>query len=46
MPLNFASLRQMSGWRFLLHRPSVVVGGRIVRRVHDPLIRQSYWCRR
>jgi type VII secretion protein EccB len=36
MPLNYASLEQVSGWRFLFHRLSVAVGRRTVRLIHDP----------
>lgn len=36
MPLNYASLEQVSGWRFLWHRLSVAVGRRNVRLIHDP----------
>ena len=36
MPLNYASLEQVSGWRFLQHRVSVAIGRRNVRLVHDP----------
>jgi type VII secretion protein EccB len=34
--LNYASLEQVSGWRFLWHRLSVAIGRRNVRLVHDP----------
>lgn len=36
MPLNYASLEQVSGWRFLWHRLSVAVGRRSVSLVFDP----------
>ena len=36
MPLNYASLEQVSGWRFLSHRVSVAIGRRNVRLIHDP----------
>lgn len=36
MPLNYASLEQVSGWRFLRHRIAVAIGRRNVRLVHDP----------
>lgn len=36
MPLNYSSLEQVSGWRFLWHRLSVAVGRWNVRLVHDP----------
>ncbi|NTY62552.1 type VII secretion protein EccB [Mycolicibacterium sphagni] len=34
--LNYASLEQVSAWRFLRHRVAVAVGRRNVRLVHDP----------
>ena len=34
--LNYASLEQVSAWRFLRHRISVGIGRRNVRLVHDP----------
>lgn len=34
--LNYASLEQVSAWRFLRHRVSVGIGRRNVRLVHDP----------
>lgn len=34
--LNYASLEQVSAWRFLRHRVSVAIGRRNVRLVHDP----------
>ena len=34
--LNYASLEQVSGWRFLAHRLGVAIGRRNVRLVHDP----------
>jgi type VII secretion protein EccB len=34
--LNYASLEQVSGWRFLRHRVAVAIGRRNVRLVHDP----------
>lgn len=36
MPLNYATLEQVSGWRFLWHRLSVAVGRWNVRLIHDP----------
>ena len=36
MPLNYASLEQVSAWRFLSHRVAVAIGRRNVRLVHDP----------
>lgn len=36
MPLNYASMEQVSGWRFLWHRMSVAVCRHSVRLVHDP----------
>ncbi|MBS9535982.1 type VII secretion protein EccB [Mycobacterium sp. M1] len=36
MPLNYTSLEQVSGWRFLRHRLSVAVARHSVRLVHDP----------
>ncbi len=36
MPLNYASMEQVSGWRFLWHRLSVAVGRWNVRLIHDP----------
>lgn len=34
--LNYASLEQVSAWRFLRHRVKVAIGRRNVRLVHDP----------
>jgi type VII secretion protein EccB len=34
--LNYASLEQVSAWRFLRHRAAVAIGRRNVRLVHDP----------
>ncbi|MGV7687830.1 type VII secretion protein EccB [Mycobacterium kansasii] len=34
--MNYASLEQVSAWRFLRHRISVGIGRRNVRLVHDP----------
>src|SRR4051812_36727316 len=34
--LNYASLGQVSAWRFFRHRISVGIGRRNVRLVHDP----------
>lgn len=34
--LNYASLEQVSAWRFLRHRIAVAIGRRNVRLVHDP----------
>lgn len=34
--LPYASLEQVSAWRFLAHRVSVAIGRRNVRLVHDP----------
>ena len=34
--LNYASLEQVSAWRFLRHRVAVAIGRRNVRLVHDP----------
>ncbi len=34
--LNYSTLEQVSGWRFLRHRIAVAVGRRNVRLVHDP----------
>lgn len=36
MPLNYSSLEQVSGWRFLRHRLSVAVARHSARLVHDP----------
>jgi hypothetical protein len=35
MPCNYASSEQVSGWRFLFHRRSVV-GWRTAGLIHDP----------
>ncbi|MDP7707388.1 type VII secretion protein EccB [Mycobacterium sp. TY815] len=34
--LNYASLEQVSAWRFLRHRVAVAIGRRNVRLIHDP----------
>jgi type VII secretion protein EccB len=36
MPLNYTSLEQVSGWRFLRHRLSVAIARHSARLVHDP----------
>lgn len=36
MPLNYTSMEQVSGWRFLRHRLSVAIARHSVRLVHDP----------
>jgi hypothetical protein len=35
MPLNYASWKRVSGWRWSLRRRSVAVGRRTVRLIHD-----------
>lgn len=34
--LNYSTLEQVSGWRFLRHRIAVAIGRRNVRLIHDP----------
>lgn len=36
MPLNYTSMEQVSGWRFLRHRQAVAIARHSVRLVHDP----------
>ena len=36
MPLNYSSMEQVSGWRFLRHRQAVAIARHSVRLVHDP----------